>query len=100
MYRENHNNTFNILLYISRKSSLVKVMNTFVSNKMFFPTEIYQFFWLKELQNFILCIIPVWSLFCSVQAYISLYFLPFLFRSSHQRCSIKIGILKNFAKFA
>ena len=33
---------------------------------------------LKELQNCILCIIPVWSLFCSVQVYKSLHFLPIL----------------------
>ena len=33
---------------------------------------------LKELRKFILCIIPVWSVFCSVRFYISLDFLPVL----------------------
>ena len=35
-------------------------------------------FWehLKELRNFILCIIRVWLLFCSIRVYISLHFLP------------------------
>ena len=33
---------------------------------------------LKELQNCILCIISVWSLFCSVRVYKSLHFLPIL----------------------
>ena len=33
---------------------------------------------LKELRNCILCIICVWSLFCSVRVYISLHFLPIL----------------------
>ena len=31
---------------------------------------------LKELRNCILCIIRVWSLFCSARVYISLHFLP------------------------
>ena len=31
---------------------------------------------LKELRNYILCIIRVWSLLCSVRVYISLHFLP------------------------
>ena len=30
---------------------------------------------LKDLQNCILCIIPVWSLFCSIRVYKSLHFL-------------------------
>ena len=34
---------------------------------------------LKELRNFILCIIHVGSLFCSVRVYISLHFLPIIF---------------------
>ena len=33
---------------------------------------------LQELRNCILCIIPVWSLFCSVRVYKSLHFLPIL----------------------
>ena len=33
---------------------------------------------LKELRNCILCIIPVWSLICSLRVYKSLYFLPIL----------------------
>ena len=33
---------------------------------------------LKELWNCILCIICMWSLFCSVRVYISLQFLPIL----------------------
>ena len=33
---------------------------------------------LKELRNCILCIVSVWSLFCSVRVYISLHFLPIL----------------------
>ena len=32
-------------------------------------------FYLKELRNCILCIIRVWSLFCSVRVYMSLHFL-------------------------
>ena len=31
---------------------------------------------LKELRNFILCIIRVWLLFWPVQVYVSLHFLP------------------------
>ena len=34
---------------------------------------------LKELRDCILCIICVWSLFCSVRVYISLHFLPIFF---------------------
>ena len=34
---------------------------------------------LMELRNCILCIILMWSLFCSVRVYINLYFLPILF---------------------
>ena len=33
---------------------------------------------LQELRNCILCIIPVWSLFCSVRVYKRLHFLPIL----------------------
>ena len=33
---------------------------------------------LKELQNCILCVIPVWSLFCSVRVYKGLHFLSIL----------------------
>ena len=34
---------------------------------------------LKELRNCILCIICVWSLFCSIRVYTSQHFLPILF---------------------
>ena len=33
---------------------------------------------LKELRNCILCIIRVWSLFCSARVHVSLHFLPIL----------------------
>ena len=37
-----------------------------------------QYALLKELQNCILCVVGVWSLFCSVRVYIILHFLPIL----------------------
>ena len=36
---------------------------------------------LKELQNFILCIIHVWSLFCSVGIYVRLHSLPIFWKT-------------------
>ena len=36
--------------------------------------------YLKELRNFILYIIHAWSLFCSLQIYISLHFLPIILK--------------------
>ena len=43
-----------------------------------FSCSNHKIFFLKELQKCILCIIRVWSVFCSVQVYISLHFLPIL----------------------
>ena len=57
---------------------------------------------LKELRNFILCIIPVWSLFCSVRVYISLHFAPIFFvklQKQPPQGFLKKGVLRNFAKF-
>ena len=48
-------------------------MYTPVLNIFFFLFTI-----LQELRNCILCVIPVWSLFCSVRVYKRLLFLPIL----------------------
>ena len=61
---------------------LIRVLNYFLINcihlKLLFRMDLKEMFLLKELRNFIFCIIPVWSVFCSVRFYISLDFLPIL----------------------
>ena len=43
---------------------------------------------LKDLRNCILCLISVWSLFCSVRVYISLHFLPMILVKLDFRLSV------------
>ena len=56
---------------------ILEIQIVYTSSKHIFPS-IYYFTSIKELRNCILCIIPVWSLFCLVRVYKSLHFLPIL----------------------
>ena len=49
--------------------------------KVVFKTFSKRIIKLKELRNCILCIFRAWSLFCSWRIYISLHFLPLLFKN-------------------
>ena len=70
-----------------------------LTNYVFFATlwhcvknpcfDIFHAVWpLKELQNRILCVTRVWSLFCSIRSYRSLQFLPIPFNKQGFRFSV------------
>ena len=50
-----------------------------------------------KLSRFCVKISVFWNVATSIKIHCVILL---LFRSSHQRCSLKIGVLKNFAKFA
>ena len=56
----------------------LEIQIVYTSSKHVFYSVQYLTSILKELRNCILCIIPVWSLFCSIRVYKSLHFLQIL----------------------
>ena len=66
-----------LLLALTSFGMLVKI-KPIISSCFLYIWETFFKKLLKELRNCILCIVSVWSLFCSVRVYISLHFLPIL----------------------
>ena len=64
-----------ILFAIDKKVNISRVAASCNTNKVKSATS-------KELRNFILRIICLWSLFCSIQVYASQHFLPILLEAS------------------
>ena len=85
-----HTTNWSIYIYITQVK--INIEKSWICNlKVSFSS-----FYLKELRNYVSHIIPVWSSFFTMLVYISVHFLPIIWKNAYNYHWVKIVQMRSF----